>query len=729
MSEELKKNAPALPEENKAAEKKKHYITAKESRQIAKNNRKTVRELQKTRSSYKREDYVTQMKNPENIVEFENLHTYFFTDNGVVKAVNGVSFDIPQGSTVGVVGESGCGKSVSSLSLMQLVQGPSGQIVSGSIRFKSQEFVRDEKGNAVPACERNEDGSLKLEETVEKCTSYRAPVFRRDEKGELSKYYELETDGKVKEEDVLLRDPVPDGETVLTEGWVWLPVYKRNKKAYVFEKDAEGNAFPVYATEFVDGVYCVKCDPVIVKTQEKLVYQGGEAERVSYTGKSMTMPVFKRDEEGRLVVKKNEKGELLPVFELVGEGAKERVKEETVLLDDTLKTPVFVKNAVGEERVAVETENGAAKEVPVRTLATKTVCITGKQSVPSLKRDEKGNPLYETDEKGNAVPLYAEGEEELPVTLKLKLKPVQVKDENGGYLFETKNVVYDVAKMPVKDMTAIRGREIAMIFQEPMTSLNPVFTIGYQLDEVTLLHVNGATKESAKARSLEMLELVGIAMPEHVYKSYPHQLSGGMRQRVMIAMALCCNPKLIIADEPTTALDVTIQAQILDLLRDVKQKISGSIMLITHDLGVIAEMVDYVVVMYAGRIVEKGTVQEIFKNPLHPYTVGLQKSKPVVRRQVDRLYSIPGNVPNPINMPTYCYFRGRCNRRCEKCAGDYPPLMQVSPTHFVACWRAEETLKMQQEAEKSAETKQAAEAKPAPTPKKRTTKKSTEEKK
>ena len=182
-----------------------------------------------------------------------------------------------------------------------------------------------------------------------------------------------------------------------------------------------------------------------------------------------------------------------------------------------------------------------------------------------------------------------------------------------------------------------------------------------------------------------MLELVGIAMPEHVYKSYPHQLSGGMRQRVMIAMALCCNPRLIIADEPTTALDVTIQAQILDLLRDIKQKISGSIMLITHDLGVIAEMVDYVVVMYAGRIVEMGTVEEIFKNPLHPYTVGLQKSKPVVRRKVDRLYSIPGNVPNPINMPAGCYFRSRCEKRCEKCKAEYPEMIQVSPTHRVAC--------------------------------------------
>ena len=426
-------------------EKASHYISAKESRNIAKENRKTVKALQKKRASYKREDYVTEMRDPANIVEFDNLHTYFYTDNGVVKAVNGVSFDIPQGSTVGVVGESGCGKSVTSLSLMQLVQGPSGQIVDGSIRFRS---------------------------------------------------------------------------TVRTQ----------------------------------------KMEPVL-------------------------------DENGKPVLDKKGK----PVMR-------------------GLTEPIL---------------------------------------------DEAGNPVL--------------GKKGQPLMRKV---------------FEEHEEVYDIAKMPVSEMTSIRGREIAMIFQEPMTSLNPVFTIGYQLDEVTLLHVDGADKALAKARSLEMLALVGIAMPEHVYKSYPHELSGGMRQRVMIAMALCCNPKLIIADEPTTALDVTIQAQILDLLRAVREKISGSIMLITHDLGVIAEMVDYVVVMYAGRIVEKGTVQEIFKNPMHPYTVGLQKSKPVVRKKVDRLYSIPGNVPNPINMPTYCYFRGRCNRRCQKCAGEFPPLVQVSPTHFVACWLA-----------------------------------------
>ncbi len=414
------------------AEKKQngHYITADESREIARSNAREIKALQKRRAAFTREDYVTEMKDPDNIVEFDDLHTYFYTDNGVVKAVNGVSFNIPRGSTVGVVGESGCGKSVTSLSLMQLVQGPMGQIVSGSIRF---------------------------------CSTVKTPVGKE------------------------------------------------------------------------------------------------------------------------------------PIMETVTD------------------------------------ENG--NEVTRQSL------------------DHKGKPRFKT-------------------------------------VFEEHDEVVDIAKMPLSEMSHIRGSEISMIFQEPMTSLNPVFTIGNQLDEVTLLHVDGADKLLAKEKSLEMLRLVGIAMPDHVYNCYPHELSGGMRQRVMIAMALCCNPKLIIADEPTTALDVTIQAQIFDLLRDVKQKISGSIMLITHDLGVIAEMVDYVVVMYAGRVVEKGTVQEIFKNPMHPYTIGLQKSKPVVGKEVDRLYSIPGNVPNPINMPTCCYFKDRCNMKCNICKGEYPPMVQVSPTHFVACYLA-----------------------------------------
>ena len=436
-----------------------HYISSKESRRIAKENMRTIKEYEKAkkRKNVPESEYVTQMKDDRNIVEFENLHTYFFSDAGVVKAVNGVSFNIPQGSTVGVIGESGCGKSVTSLSLMQLVQAPKGQVMKGSeIRFKSTVYKEDENGNNIP-------------------------------------------------------------------------------------------------------VYEVKVD-----------------------------------------------------------------------------------------------ENG--NEI----------------------KDENGNPVYVT------APKMHKGKPVLDKDGKPVIEKVQKKDINGVPLFETEEKVYNVAKMPTEVMRKIRGREITMIFQEPMTSLNPIFTIGNQLDEVVFLHVPGATKEMAKARTFEMLKLVGI-IPENVYDRYPHELSGGMRQRVMIAMALSCNPKLIIADEPTTALDVTIQAQILDLLRDVKKKINGSIMFITHDLGVIAEMADYVVVMYAGRVIEMGTAKEIFDNPMHPYTMGLQKSKPAVNKKVDRLYSIPGNVPNPINMPNYCYFRDRCDKRCGKCNGDYPDMIQVSPTHKVSC--------------------------------------------
>ena len=443
-------------------ELKKHYLSGKESREIAKRNKEFVKQLEKRkkRKNADASEYTTEMKDPRNIVEFDNLHTDFFTDAGISKAVNGVSFSIPEHSVVGIVGESGCGKSVTSLSLMQLIQGPTGQIVKGEIRFKASEFKKDENGKPIP-------------------------------------------------------------------------VYKA-----------------------------------------------------------------KLDENGKPVTDEN-------------------------------------GNAVYE-----------------------TAPVT----------DKHGNPVCDKD--GN-----------------VKYAPVQDRDEAGVLKYETEEKVYDIAKMPLKEMAKIRGRQIAMIFQEPMTSLNPVFTIGNQLDEVTLLHIRDADKREAKARSLEMLELVGIAMPERVYNSYPHEISGGMRQRVMIAMALACNPRLVIADEPTTALDVTIQAQILDLLRDVRKKMNGSIMLITHDLGVIAEMADYVYVMYAGKVVEQGTAQEIFKNPLHPYTIGLQKSKPVVGKEVDELYSIPGNVPNPVNMPDYCYFRERCNACTEKCAGKYPAFVKVSPTHGVACYK------------------------------------------
>ena len=365
------------------------YISARESRKITRFNRKVTKKLEAERADANKDPklYTTTMENPDNVVEFDNVCTYFFTDVGTVKAVDGVNFEIPKQSTVGVVGESGCGKSVTSLSLMQLLQRPNGQTVGGQIRFNR------------------------------------------------------------------------------------------------------------------------------------------------------------------------------------GDGT-----------------------------------------------------------------------------------------------------------------------AYNIVNTPNAVMEKIRGNNISMIFQEPMTSLNPVFKIGAQVDEVTKLHNPEMTDEDVKARTLEMLELVGIANKEGVYNMYPHELSGGMRQRICIAIALACNPTLIIADEPTTALDVTIQAQILDLLQNLKDKLNSSIMLITHDLGVVAGMADYVVVMYAGRIVEKGTASDIFHHPAHPYTIGLMKSKPVVGKKVDELYMIPGNVPNPVEMPNYCYFRDRCEMQCEKCKGEYPPEIRLNKTHVVSCY-------------------------------------------
>ena len=370
--------------------KKTSYISGRESRRITRFNRRVTRKLEKERANAGKDKslYTTVMKNPDNVVEFDNVCTYFFTDVGVVKAVDGITFEVPKGKTVGVVGESGCGKSVTSLSLMQLLQRPSGQTVGGEIRFN------------------------------------------------------------------------------------------------------------------------------------------------------------------------------------MGDGT-----------------------------------------------------------------------------------------------------------------------VYNIVDTPNSVMEHIRGNQISMIFQEPMTALNPVFRIGEQINEVLELHNPGITEEQMKERTLEMLELVGIANKEGVYEMYPHELSGGMRQRVCIAIALACSPQLIIADEPTTALDVTIQAQILDLLENLKTKLNSSIMLITHDLGVVAGMADYVVVMYAGRVVEKGTTEEIFHHPAHPYTIGLMQSKPVVGKKVEALYNIPGNVPNPVEMPNYCYFRDRCEKRCEECDGIYPPEIRISDTHVVSCYR------------------------------------------
>lgn len=235
----------------------------------------------------------------------------------------------------------------------------------------------------------------------------------------------------------------------------------------------------------------------------------------------------------------------------------------------------------------------------------------------------------------------------------------------------------DLAKASMDEMRQLRGSEIAMIFQEPMTSLNPVFTIGFQVDEMVALHNPGLTKKQVKDITINTLKQVGIARAEGIYSAYPHELSGGMRQRVMIAIAICCKPGLLIADEPTTALDVTIQAQILELLRDLKQEMKTSILLITHDLGVVAQMADYVVVMYAGKIVERGTVNQVLLEPSHPYTIGLIKSKPVLGRKQDKLYSIPGTVPSPLDLPDHCSFYNRCQRRRDNCCREIPKLEPV----------------------------------------------------
>lgn len=240
-----------------------------------------------------------------------------------------------------------------------------------------------------------------------------------------------------------------------------------------------------------------------------------------------------------------------------------------------------------------------------------------------------------------------------------------------------------------EELRSLRGNDIAMIFQEPMTSLNPVFTVGEQIVE-TLREHELLSKNEAYKKAIELIRKVGIARADEIVHSYPHELSGGMLQRIMIAVALSCNPKLLIADEPTTALDVTIQAQILDLLRQIKEEFKTSILLITHDLGVVAEMADYVVVMYGGKVIEEAPVLEIFQNPKHPYTKGLLKSKPVMGKRIDKLYSIPGQVPNLVGLGEFCYFSGRCEHCMEICKEEAPNLNVHDENHKVACWLYEE---------------------------------------
>ncbi|MGD8188998.1 ABC transporter ATP-binding protein [Brevibacillus ginsengisoli] len=251
----------------------------------------------------------------------------------------------------------------------------------------------------------------------------------------------------------------------------------------------------------------------------------------------------------------------------------------------------------------------------------------------------------------------------------------------GSIRFKGENLV-EVSEARMREL---RGNEVAMIFQEPMTSLNPVFTIGNQISEAIRLHTK-ASKKEARKRSIEMLQKVGIPRAEQIVDEYPHQLSGGMRQRVMIAMAMACNPELLIADEPTTALDVTIQAQILDLMRKLNEDQGTAILMITHDLGVVAEMCHRVIVMYAGNVVEQGDVRTILKDPKHPYTIGLIKSIPKLEEKRERLYSIPGNVPIPGSLTVGCRFAPRCEHTSDKCRAQMPELSQVSEGHWSRCW-------------------------------------------
>jgi oligopeptide/dipeptide ABC transporter ATP-binding protein len=262
----------------------------------------------------------------------------------------------------------------------------------------------------------------------------------------------------------------------------------------------------------------------------------------------------------------------------------------------------------------------------------------------------------------------------------------------GEILFKGKNILQESEKF----MQDIRGNDIGMIFQEPMTSLNPVFTCGDQIEEAVILHQK-LSKEDAKVKAIEMLNLVGIPAPEQRYREYPHQLSGGMRQRIMIAMALSCNPEILIADEPTTALDVTVQAQILELINRLQRELGMGVIIITHDLGVIAEVSTKVAVMYASRIAEYGTVDQIFHNPKHPYTVGLLNSIPKLGVSKSKLATIEGNVPPPTAYPKGCHFCTRCTFALEKCWTEDPPAFQIEPGHTAACWRVDEIDKFKEQ--------------------------------
>lgn len=262
----------------------------------------------------------------------------------------------------------------------------------------------------------------------------------------------------------------------------------------------------------------------------------------------------------------------------------------------------------------------------------------------------------------------------------MRLLPSNTVIQGGQILYKGE----DLLKKPEQDMQKVRGKDISIIFQEPMTSLNPVLTVGFQIGEVLKKHFPDMSKDQIRKKVIEQLDMVGIPSPERRINQYPHEFSGGMRQRVMIAMAVICQPKLLIADEPTTALDVTIQAQVLDLM--VKLKDKGSLMLITHNLGVVSEICDEVVVMYAGRVVEKGSTEDIFDNPCHPYTKGLMEAMPSMTNKKDELYSIPGTVPTVKNFASGCRFADRCSQCMSYCKDSVPPMKEISPNHYVQCW-------------------------------------------
>lgn len=270
--------------------------------------------------------------------------------------------------------------------------------------------------------------------------------------------------------------------------------------------------------------------------------------------------------------------------------------------------------------------------------------------------------------------------------MKLIDKPGKI--TNGKILFDER----DLVPLSNKQMSEIRGRDVAMIFQEPMTALNPVYTIGNQIIETIMKHKK-LSKREAYRRAIQLLKIVGFPRAEETMNEYPHQLSGGMRQRAMIAIAISCDPKLLIADEPTTALDVTIQAQILNLLDDMKKRLNMSILLITHDLGIVAEHADRVMVMYGGQIVEDTDVEELFENPKHPYTIGLLESLPSIDKDVDRLGSIKGTVPQSYQFPVGCRFQDRCPSVMEECRSKSPELLEVTHGHKVRCYLYERSIK------------------------------------